>query len=80
MSSQLLGAGPASSRRLALLLGWTGGSMRHLRKHESLWHTLGVRTVAATNSFDMTFLPETKMQREPFASAIEATTRLSMRQ
>ena len=54
----IIAAGPANSRRLALLLGWTGGSMRHLRKHESMWHKLGVRTVAATNSFDMTFLPE----------------------
>lgn len=50
-------AGP-SSPTLALLLGWTGGSMRHLSKHGPLWHGLGVRTVAATVSVNSTFLPE----------------------
>lgn len=51
-------AGPANSRHLALLLGWTGGSLRHLRKHEVLWHELGYRTISAANTFDMTFMPE----------------------
>ncbi|KAL1503137.1 hypothetical protein AB1Y20_011199 [Prymnesium parvum] len=54
----LVTSGPSASRRTALLLGWTGGSMRHLRKYEALWHGFGFQTVAATSTFDMTFMPE----------------------
>jgi hypothetical protein len=45
--------GPPSARGLALLFGWTGGQLRHVSKHASIWHRLGWKTVTALNTVDM---------------------------
>ena len=49
--------GPRSGHGLALLLGWTGGHLRHVMKHASLWHRVGMRTAGCEMSVDKTFLP-----------------------
>ena len=40
----------------AVLLGWTGGKMKHVRRHEKPWHDLGYDTISAAQSIDDTFL------------------------
>ncbi|GMH67515.1 hypothetical protein TL16_g04699 [Triparma laevis f. inornata] len=52
-------SGPLGGRGLAVLCGWTGGALKHLRKHERLWHDLGWRTCSLDMPIDATFLPET---------------------
>ncbi|GMH98415.1 hypothetical protein TrVE_jg1012 [Triparma verrucosa] len=51
-------SGPTAGRGLAVLCGWTGGKIKHLRKHEKLWHDLGWRTCSLDMPIDATFLPE----------------------
>ena len=70
--SRLVCSGPASSR-LALLLGWTGGKLQHLRKHEKLWHSLGWRTCATTVSINETFFPPAFTTLSSTASELLAT-------
>ena len=45
------------SRGLAILCGWTGGSLRNLRKHEEPWRRLGWATLSTPMSIDSTFFP-----------------------
>lgn len=40
----------------AVLLGWTGGKLKHVRRHEQPWHDLGYDTISAAQSIDDTFL------------------------
>ncbi|EOD12463.1 hypothetical protein EMIHUDRAFT_213749 [Emiliania huxleyi CCMP1516] len=51
------GGTPPRTQGLALLLGWTAGSYRHVQKHARLWHGLGMRTATATTDLAMTFQP-----------------------
>ena len=48
-----------STRRCALVMGWTGGSLRHVAKHSSaLWsNNLHVNSVATTITLQEAFLP-----------------------
>ena len=65
----MLVTGPPRGRGLALLLGWTGGSPRHVRKHAEIWHALGWRTACCAMSFDMTFEPH---DRSELPAAVDA--------
>ena len=44
--------------------------MRHLTKNAQMWHQLGVKTVAATSTFDMTFFPERVTSLRTMASKL----------
>ena len=62
-------AGPAAAKRAAVLLGWTGGKLKHVRRHERIWHDLDVRTVTAAQSIDDTFFPPAWTRLEATADA-----------
>ena len=49
--------GPPQARGLAVLCGWSGSSLRNVRKYAELWHRLGWRTATANMTIDMTFFP-----------------------
>jgi len=53
-----------NSKRCALLLGWTGGSLRHVAKHSTMWNKIGVSAVVTDITLQETFLPrdQTKLR------------------
>ena len=55
--------------RAAVLLGWTGGQLKHVRRHERIWHDLGFETVTAAQSIDDTFFPPAWTRLEATADA-----------
>lgn len=65
-------AGPAGATRAAVLLGWTGGRLELVRKHEAIWHELGFATLTATSSIADTFLPPSRSNLEATAAAVAA--------
>jgi len=50
-------SGPLGGKGLALVLGWTGGMLKHVRKHEKMWHDIGWRTATLDMPIDSTFFP-----------------------
>jgi len=50
-------AGYSNSKRCALILGWSGGSFRHVAKHSALWKNLGVDAIVTNVTVQETFLP-----------------------
>lgn len=59
-------------RGLALLLGWTGGARKHVRKHEAIYRAHSWRALTATVSIDDTFLPRHLTALQSTAEAVLA--------